>query len=513
MTGDHAMTRLAIRSGAPFALGRVPVLDAKAGRAAALAARDAGERIVAMFGCDRPGERAVRVFLVTADDAAGALRVVAFDVQRAAGAYASLTRDWTEAHMFEREIAEQFGVVADGHPWLKPVRGEPPLAGPDLFAPDPGAKTRLDAYPFLRAESEEMHEVGVGPVHAGIIEPGHFRFLCHGETVFHLEISLGYQHRGVERRLLAGPDRRSLVTMESIAGDTVIGHGYAYCRAVEGLSATTTTARAAAIRCVALELERCSNHVGDLGALANDVGYLPGAAWFGRLRGEFLNMLMDLSGNRYGRGLLTAGGVRFDLPAAMAKDFTARLARAKEDFENIAELLFRKPSVMARFDGTGRVAREDAEMLGMVGPAARASGCSRDVRHDFAHGAYRFVHLPVALGETGDVAARALVRRVETERAIEFLIEQIGSLPPGALAAPLRPTPPDTACVALVEGWRGEIAHVALTGADSRLARYKVVDPSFHNWTGLALALRGQEISDFPLCNKSFNLSYAGHDL
>jgi len=507
------MTGTPIRSGAPFALSGVPVLDAATGRAAALSARDAGERIVAMFGCDRPTQRAVRVFLVTADDAAGALRVAAFDVPREPGTFQSLTPEWTEAHMFEREIAEQFGVTPAGHPWLKPVRGAPPLAGRDLFVPAPGAKTRLDAYPFLRAESEEMHEVGVGPVHAGIIEPGHFRFLCHGESVLHLEISLGYQHRGVERRMIGGPDALSLPTMESVAGDTVIGHGYAHCRAVEGLSATTTTARAAAIRCVALELERCGNHVGDLGALANDVGYLPGAAWFGRLRGEFLNMLMDLSGNRYGRGLLVAGGVRFDLDAAMAADFAARLARAKTDFENIAELLFRKPSVMARFDGTGRVSREDAESLGMVGPAARASGCARDVRQDFAHGAYRFVHLPVALAEAGDVAARALVRRVETERAIEFLIEQIANLPPGPLRATPRPMPPDTACVALVEGWRGEIVHVALTGADGRLARYKVVDPSFHNWTGLALALRGQEISDFPLCNKSFNLSYAGHDL
>ena len=507
------MTGLPIRSGAPFALDDVPVHDVTAGRTAALAARDAGERIVALFGCDRPAERAVRVYLVTADDAASALRVLAFDVPRDPGEYPSLTPTWTEAHLFEREIAEQFGIVPAGHPWLKPVRGAPPLAGRDLFAPEPGARTRLDAYPFLRAEGEEMHEVGVGPVHAGIIEPGHFRFLCHGETVFHLEISLGYQHRGVERRLVGGPDARSLVTTESIAGDTVIGHAYAHCRVIEGLSGVTTTSRGAAIRCVALELERCSNHVGDLGALANDVGYLPGAAWLGRLRGEFLNLLMELSGNRYGRGLLVVGGVRSDLDAALSKDFAARLARAQADLENMTALLFRKPSVMARFEETGRVTREDAEMLGMVGPAARASGCGRDVRLDFAHGAYRFFHVPVALGEGGDVAARALVRSMEAERAVEFLTEQIANLPPGALRSAHRPAAPNTGCVALVEGWRGEIAHVALTDADGRFARYKVVDPSFHNWMGLALALRGMEISDFPLCNKSFNLSYAGHDL
>jgi Ni,Fe-hydrogenase III large subunit len=507
------MTGLAIRSGAPFALSGVPVLDVDAGRAAAFAARDAGERIVAMFAADGFAPDAVRVFVATADDASASLRILAFDVPRAVGAYPAFTPQWTEAHMFEREIAEQFGVRPTGHPWLKPVRGSPPLAGPDLFPPPEGANTRLDAYPFLAAGGDEMHEVGVGPVHAGIIEPGHFRFLCHGETVFHLEISLGYQHRGVERRVIGGPDKRSLVTMESAAGDTVIGHGYAHCRVMEGLSASTSTARGAALRCVALELERCANHVGDLGALANDVGYLPGAAWFGRLRGEFLNLLMDLSGNRYGRGMLRPGGVRFDVDADMARDFETRLVRARADFHNIAELLFTKPSVNARFDGTGKVVREEAESLGLVGPAARASGCARDVRQDFAHGAYRFVHVPVALAETGDVAARAIVRRIETERAIEFLIEQVGNLPSGALFAPPAPPAASTGCLAMVEGWRGEIAHAALTDADGRLARYKVVDPSFHNWTGLAMALRGQEISDFPLVNKSFNLSYAGNDL
>ena len=507
------MSGTPIRSGAPFALDRIPVLDADAGRAAALGARDAGERIVALFGCDGLAPGAVRIFLVTADDAAGALSIAAFDVSRARGAFASLTPEWTEAHLFEREIAEQFGVVPEGHPWLKPVRGAPPLAGPDRFAPAAGARTRLEAYPFLRAGGDEMHEVGVGPVHAGIIEPGHFRFLCHGETVHHLEISLGYQHRGIERALLGGPGRRTLVAMESVAGDTVVGHAYAHCRAIEGLSARAAAARSSAIRCIALELERCSNHVGDLGALANDVGFLPGAAYFGRLRGEFLNLLMELTGNRYGRGLVVPGGVRFDVDAEMARDFTVRLTRARDDFTDIAELTFRKPSVMARFEGAGRVLREDAEALGLVGPAARASGCARDVRQDFAHGAYRFVHVPIMLAETGDVAARAIVRRIETERAIEFLLTQVANLPSGPTRAVLGPAAPRTGCVALVEGWRGEIAHVALTDDAGRFARYKVVDPSFHNWTGLALALRGQEISDFPLCNKSFNLSYAGHDL
>ncbi len=423
------MSGLWIHSGKAFRLSAVPVLPEALARDTALKARDDGQRLAAVFATKASPDE-VRVHLFTAQDSVGALQVFAFDVPGGEGRFRSLTPDWTEAHMFEREIAEQYGLLPEGHPWLKPVRGEPPIDGKDLFPPPEGAKTRLDAYPFLRAEGEEMHEVGVGPVHAGIIEPGHFRFLCHGEKVFHLEISLGYQHRGAERRFLHGPDKRSLVLAESIAGDTVIGHAYSHCRIRDALGGILVSARAMAIRGIALELERCSNHVGDLGALASDVGFLPASAWYGALRGEFLNLLMDLSGNRYGRGLVRPGGVGFDVTAAMAEDFVRRLRKAKGDFERISSVLFKKPSVSARFEGTGVVAREAAEEMGLVGPPARASGCERDVRIDFTHGVYRFLHIPLASATTGDVAARAQVRRTETERSIEFLLEAIANLPP-----------------------------------------------------------------------------------
>ena len=252
--------------------------------------------------------------------------------------------------------------------------------------------------------------------------------------------------------------------------------------------------------------------VRDLGALAGDVGFLPAAAWFGRLRGEFLNLLLELSGNRFGRGLLRPGGVRFAPTEAERTQWAERLDRIGRDLHATAAVMFGSASVLSRFEGTGVLAREAAEELGLVGPVARASDLSRDVRRDHPFGIYRFAMIPVSGGEAGDVLARAMVRWLEVQRSLVFVREQLAEFRSGPLAAALPPARGGTAAAVLVEGWRGEIVHVAATAADGTLAAYRVVDPSFHNWFGLAMALRGGQISDFPLCNKSFNLSYAGHD-
>jgi Ni,Fe-hydrogenase III large subunit len=282
---------------------------------------------------------------------------------------------------------------------------------------------------------------------------------------------------------------------------------------MEALAGVEPPLRASAIRGIALELERLANHAGDLGALSNDVGYLPGASWFGRLRGEFLNLLMELSGSRFGRSLVTPGGVRFDLSDAQRTDFAKRLRAAERDLARFADLVFETSGVASRFERAGPLAREVAEALGLVGIAARASGCDRDVRRDHPWGIYRFAHIPVAIASTGDVMARALLRAVEARRSLAFVEEQVEELPGGRVAVGVPAARPERAVVSLVEGWRGEIAHIAISGQGGELASYKVIDPSFHNWFGLAMAMRGQPISDFPLCNKSFNLSYAGHDL
>lgn len=480
----------------------IPLVDFKCFRQAVIVAVKNGARLSAMPVWLEDDKSTLTVMAVLSFPASAMLGLLSSALPER---WRALTPECPSAHWFEREIAEQWGVTPDGHPWLKPIRFSSSAKGDD--SPIAGQAD------FFSMTGEESHEVAVGPVHAGVIEPGHFRFLCHGETVYHLEISLGYQHRGVERAMIGGPGPRSIHYMETLAGDTTIGHATAYSLVVEALAGVKTSARAEGLRAIAAELERVANHVGDLGAIAGDVGFLPTMNYCGRIRGDVLNLSALLCGSRFGRGMVRPGGTQWDLDASRIDDLLKRLNAVQDDADGAVNLMFDNPSVLARLDGTGRLTTETAQRIGLRGPAARACGLDRDVRAEFPYGIYNLAQLNAATWHTGDCFSRAFVRRREIQSSLAFIRRFLSELPAGPIQRPVSDPQPEMVAVSLVEGWRGEICHVAGTDKAGRFNFYKVVDPSFHNWFGLSLALRGQQISDFPLCNKSFNLSYCGHDL
>jgi Ni,Fe-hydrogenase III large subunit len=370
-------------------------------------------------------------------------------------------------------------------------------------------------------EGDEVHEVAVGPVHAGVIEPGHFRFMCHGENVYHLEIQLGYQHRGIEKILadrmnsMAGKNIFFPQIAEKIAGDSAIAHASAYSAVMESLASSEIPNTAMIIRAVALELERAAVHIGDLCAIFNDIGFLMGSSTFAALRTITINTTLLICGSRYGMGLLRPGGVNFGIAADMASEILANINFVQGKIEKLIPLtMLEQPSVLTRLEGTGTVDRETALRIGMVGPAARASGIAIDIRTDYPSGMYRHYPARKIVLEKGDVFARCYIRYIEMMHSFNYIREQLGIIHPGKLSVPLKNEfPPESLAISMIEGWRGEIVHVAVTDDSGRILRYKIKDPSFNNWYGLALAVRDNGVSDFPLCNKSFNLSYCGHDL
>jgi len=501
-----------LKNGQALPLAAIAVLDYENFADQVVSAVSGGAQVIGYFADRVDGEIGIEIFAVLGYAEEKNLAVLR---TRPGRQFSSLTQHCPQLHLFEREMAEQYGVVPAGHPCFKPVRFHAVWEDTDAWNRDPAEHPLIGVMEFFQVAGEEVHEVGVGPVHAGVIEPGHFRFQCFGEKVLHLEISLGYQHRGIERLLAGGPWPRTPYQIETMAGDTTIGHMTAYCRIVEALAGIRVPEPALRIRALALELERLGNHVGDLGALAGDVGFLPTASYCGRLRGDYLNCTAALCGSRFGRGLVRPGGVLFGLDDSMRSRMAADLVQVADHTRGAIELFFETSSVLARLEGCGIVKSDDAKALGLVGPAARACNLDCDVRRQYPLPIRGKDHpWPATLEEGGDVLARARVRQREIEEALALVSRQLQEMSAtGSIRSASPSLQPRSLGVALVEGWRGRIAHIALTDDEGHFRRYKVIDPSFFNWSGLAMALRDEQISDFPLCNKSFNLSYCGFDL
>jgi Ni,Fe-hydrogenase III large subunit len=418
----------------------------------------------------------------------------------------SFSKDYLGFEKFEREIHENFGIGFFDHPWLKPVR----------YAFNRADKSKTIAnYPFFSIESEELHEVGVGPIHAGIIEPGHFRFICNGEQILHLEIQLGFQHRGIEQLFIDKKNLNQRTTLaEDITGDTVVGHTTAFSMVWESLCGFQPTKDIEFARTLALEMERIAIHTGDLSGICTDVAYQLGSSVFGRLRTPIINFMQEWGGNRLSKGLIRPGKNQFPFTPALAKRLTEVLDAYEPDFNEMVETLRQLPSTLSRFERTGIVSYDDVLSIGAVGMVARMSGLNRDVRASHPYYLYpEFKHEPV-IKHHGDVYSRVQIRRNEIRQSIQYIRDMIKNVPEiNSKEVVLNNPAPDSFTISLVEGWRGEICHCAITDSKGDLAIYKIKDPSFHNWLGLALAVRNNEISDFPICNKSFNLSYSGHDL
>jgi len=369
-------------------------------------------------------------------------------------------------------------------------------------------------FPFQQVRGEGVYQITVGPVHAGIIEPGHFRFNVDGETIVNLESRLFFLHKGIEKLFESMTPSRGVELAERISGDSGVGHALAFCNAIEKCAGVEAPERAAHLRVVFQELERLYNHIGDTGVICTDTGFAVANAHAMRLREDVLRLNERLVGHRLLRGAVVSGGVAIgDLSSKQIADAINTVHRVRNDFNEVVAMALDSSLVLDRLHATGVLTNQTARELQVAGVPARASGIDADARRDHPYAAYGKMKFHVPVFQDGDVLARMMVRVEEARESVSLIIQALETLPDGALVRPVTALPTGSSAFGLVEGWRGPIWHWVVIGPNSTLARVKVKDPSFANWPALNYAILGNIVPDFPLCNKSFNLSYAGNDL
>src|SRR5690242_2559704 len=433
--------------------------------------------------------------------------------------FPSITPHIHAAKWYEREIRDMFGLIPVGHPDMRRLvrhehwpKGSHPLKKD--FRWDTVLERTQGQYAFRQIEGEGVFEVPVGPIHAGIIEPGHFRFSVAGEPIMQLEVHHFWKHRGIEK-LFEGKNLADAVALaERVSGDTTVGHSLAYCQAVETLLRIDVPRRARYLRSLFLELERLHNHLGDVGAICNDTAYALAHAHCSRLKERLMQLNDRLAGSRFLRGTMTIGRVMSDVSASQQGEIVDVLDQIEKDFSELESIIFANASLTDRLETTGVLTERTAWDHGVVGVVGRASGIDQDVRRDRPFAAYDELGVKVVLYRYGDVRARLRVRMDEIHESIRLIREIRHRIPQGPLiAAPDRVPQPGEWALSAVEGWRGEILYVVMAGENGRIHRCKVRDPSFMNWPAIQWAVVGNIVPDFPLINKSFNLSYAGNDL
>lgn len=478
--------------------------------------RERGGQLVTLWGEDlrRDGEGYLLCVVVQSRDE---LIVAELALTQDVTIYADLSEIFPSASRLQRAVYDTLGLRAlggDVRPWLRhsawPVDFFPLRHDAGSISPPDHPATE---YEFVRVEGDGVHEIPVGPVHAGTIEPGHFRFSVVGEKVLRLEERLGYVHKGIEKRFEGLSPLQGARLAARVCGDSAVAFSWAYAMAIEALTGATLSQRALTLRAVLLERERLANHLGDLGALGNDAGFAVGLAQFSRLKEDLLRANAIIWGQRYSMDAIVPGGVRDDLTVDAARLLIANMDAIAVEIDRLREIYDNHAGLQDRFMGAGRVSTELAVQLGLVGLIARASGCKCDWRSELPAPPYRADPYRLIVRPHGDVAARVAMRFDEALVSIALCRGWLSALPDGAMSEPLGPAIEGALGIGGVEGWRGPVVVAVRLDSNGRVRRCHPHDPSWHNWPALEHAIIDNIVPDFPLINKSFNLSYSGHDL